>query len=75
MPKRWAYRALPDGYRWGRWWEAVRAALRQLSAAGVAAPRVLVLGCGGGMLPLMALRTGAAHVTCAERWAPRGGLG
>jgi hypothetical protein len=69
LPKRWACRTLPDGYRWGRWAEAVAAALRQLAQAVVAAPRVLVLGCGGGMLPLIALRAGAAHVTCAERWA------
>lgn len=69
MPKRWAYRSLPDGYRWSRWWEAVQAAMRQLAAAGVTAPRVLVLGCGGGMLPLMALKAGAGHVTCAERCA------
>ncbi|GBF95168.1 hypothetical protein Rsub_07881 [Raphidocelis subcapitata] len=73
QPRRWAARALPDGYRWGRWWEAVSGALSQIAAAGVAAPRVLVLGAGGGMLPLMALRAGAAHVACAERWGSLAG--
>ncbi len=29
--------------------------------------RVLVLGAGAGLLPLVALRAGAYHVTCVER--------
>ncbi len=66
-PKRWADRALPDGYRWGRWWEALLPALARIIDGGVAAPRVLAMGAGGGMLPLMALRAGAGHVVCAER--------
>jgi protein arginine N-methyltransferase 7 len=30
--------------------------------------RVLILGAGAGLLPLLALRHGARHVTAAERW-------
>jgi hypothetical protein len=67
LPKRWALRTLPDGYRWARWHQALSEALAQLKAAGCAAPRLLVLGAGCGVLPLIALRAGAAHVMCAER--------
>lgn len=76
MPRRWATRDLTDGHKWARWRAALAAALPQLRAAGVASPRVLVLGAGGGVLPLLALAEGAAHVTCAERCAvERGAMG
>ncbi len=30
--------------------------------------RVLVVGAGAGLVPLVALKAGAKHVTCVERW-------
>ena len=46
--------------------EAVERAVAGIRSRGVDC-RVLVLGAGAGLLPLVALRAGAFHVTCVER--------
>jgi len=68
LPKR-QFAVLADGARAAAWEEALRAAVAAL-AEDERDARVLVLGAGGGagLLPLLALRAGVKHVTCAERW-------
>lgn len=66
-PKQYMYRVLPDEYRMSAWWAATAAAVQAVQASG-RSPRVLLLGARAGVLAAAALRAGAAHVTCVERW-------
>lgn len=47
---------------------AVEAAVRHIEQQRDCDCRVLLLGAGAGLLALAALRAGARHVTCVERW-------
>lgn len=66
-PKQYLYRTLPDSPRMAAWWDATTAAVQAVRASG-RTPRVLLLGAKAGVLAVAALRVGAAHVTCVERW-------
>lgn len=48
--------------------QAISAAVRHIEGDKDKDCRVLVLGCGAGLLGLMALAAGAKHVTCVDRW-------
>ena len=66
MPKRHILQ-LQDEYRNSRMQRAIEKAVKGLRAKGRDC-RVLALGAGFGLLSMMALRFGAAHVTAVERW-------
>lgn len=66
-PKQYLYRILPDSRRIAAWWDATTAAVQAVQDSG-RTPRVLLLGAKAGVLAVAALRAGAAHVTCVERW-------
>lgn len=66
LPKR-HFAVLEDSVRTSLFEQAIQAAIKQLRADDRDA-RVLHLGAGAGLLPLLSLRHGARHVTCAERW-------
>lgn len=66
-PKQYLYRVLPDEYRMSAWWAATTAAVQAVQASG-RSPRVLLLGAKAGVLAVAALRAGAVHVMCVERW-------
>ena len=66
MPLRHLDGYLNDERRLGLEAEAVEGAVAGIRSRGVDC-RVLVLGAGAGLLPLVALRAGAFHVTCVER--------
>jgi len=66
LPKR-HFRVLDDTVRTNAFDAAVKLAVDTLKEQDKDA-RVLCLGSGAGLLPLLALRHGARHVTAAERW-------
>ncbi|MEW5319762.1 MAG: hypothetical protein WDW38_010893 [Sanguina aurantia] len=66
MPKRHlAY--LADKHRLSKMEAAVARAVQRVVSEGKDC-RVLLLGAGAGYLAIAALKAGAAHVTCVERW-------
>ena len=66
LPKR-HFAVLQDAARADAFEAAIKHAIAALRAQDKDA-RVLALGAGAGLLPLLALRHGARHVTAAERW-------
>ncbi len=66
LPKR-HFAVLQDGARMDAFEAAIKHAIGVLQEQDKDA-RVLALGAGAGLLPLLALRHGARHVTAAERW-------
>jgi hypothetical protein len=66
-PKHYMLHELRDSSRHAAMASAIKAAVQQAAAAGLA-PRVLLQGCGVGQLALEALAAGAAHVACVDRW-------
>lgn len=66
LPRRYLDRCLTDASRMQLTEQAVVAAVHDVRGRGLDC-RVLVLGAGAGLIPLMALRAGAFHVTCVER--------
>jgi protein arginine N-methyltransferase 7 len=66
-PKHYMHRTLPDSPRMSSWWAATTAAVQAVRSTGKT-PRVLLLGAKAGVLAVAALRAGAVHVTCVERY-------
>jgi protein arginine N-methyltransferase 7 len=66
LPKR-HFAVLTDASRTDAFECAIKHAIATLREQDKEA-RVLTLGAGAGLLPLLALRHGARHVTAAERW-------
>ena len=58
---------LCDVARWQAWASAVTQAVAAIRARGCEA-RVLDLASGAGLVAMHAVRAGAAHVTCVDRW-------
>ncbi|CAG9462617.1 unnamed protein product [Pedinophyceae sp. YPF-701] len=68
VPARRAVEAA-DAYWTSRWLRAVRAAVREVEDARDLDCRVLALDAGpGALFAMAALRAGAKHATCVERW-------
>lgn len=67
MPGR-LLRCLDDRQRMEAAVAAVEAAVAAASQQGERDVRVLLLGSAAGLLALVALRAGAHHVTCVERY-------
>jgi len=67
MPRRYLTEVLPDAASNEAFGRAIRAAVESVEARDVDC-RVLNVGAGAGLHAMMALRAGARHVTCTERW-------
>jgi protein arginine N-methyltransferase 7 len=65
LPTQYLQRRLPDTARSTAWWMAVQQAVAAVQDQGRQC-RVLLLGCGAGLLAVAALRAGAVHVTCVD---------
>lgn len=67
MPHR-HFKALEDSYYTNQWRLAIEAVVSQVETEEDKDARVLLMGAGAGVLPALALRKGARHVTAVERW-------